>query len=133
MSWGEAAVPEQVCAARPAGPVDLAADLPYPLTADCRPDGDRTAVVLRGEIDRQAQEAVGRSLHDALRRSRRGVDLDLGGISFIDCSGLNVLLDLRRRALRDGKTVVVRTAGPAVVRLLSLAGALTLFGQDAGT
>ncbi|MHC3467403.1 ANTAR domain-containing protein [Streptomyces sp. 7R007] len=97
-----------------------------PATLHVKPDGDRTTVTVRGELDLDGRRLADR-LHDALDRSTTGVDLDLGEVAFCDCSGLNLLLDLRRRALDQSKTVVIRACGPTVERLLELTGTRELF------
>ncbi|MEU1803566.1 ANTAR domain-containing protein [Streptomyces sp. NPDC019937] len=110
------------------------APTPCPAAADIAPDGDRMRVSLRGELDLSGQLLRG-DLHEALRRSASGVDLDLTALTFCDCSGLNILLNLRLRALGQGKTVVVRGSSPAVERLLDVTGTWDLFvppGPDDG-
>src|SRR5262245_48684148 len=102
-------------------------ELPYVMTLTTRPEGDGVILVLRGAIDREDEEALRRALLDALGRSVRGIDLDLREVSFWDCSGLNVLLAVRRVALRDGKTVVLRATSPVVDRVLELTDTLALF------
>ncbi|WP_307790139.1 STAS domain-containing protein [Streptomyces actuosus] len=99
------------------------------------PGGDRVRVAVRGDLDVDTGRELQQALRAALARSDRGVDLDLGGVGFCDCSTLNVLLALRERARHEAKTVVVRAAGPAAARLLELSGAGYLFavgGRDAG-
>ncbi|MFF7948314.1 ANTAR domain-containing protein [Streptomyces griseorubiginosus] len=111
-----------------------------PLTAtDTRPPclasieavtaGDRVTVVCRGELDVGA-ERLQPELYDLLATSSTGVDLDLAGVGFCDCAGLNVLLDLRRQALDQGKTVTIASCGPALGRLLDLTGARELFRAE---
>ncbi|MFD9389266.1 ANTAR domain-containing protein [Streptomyces sp. NPDC060000] len=92
-----------------------------------RPDGDRVVVAVCGELDLDAAEQLGQALRTALGAAVRGVDLELGGVGFCDCSALNVLLDVREQGLKQGKTVALRTVGPAVARLLTLTGTRTLF------
>ncbi|MFD3308791.1 anti-sigma factor antagonist [Streptomyces sp. NPDC058694] len=89
--------------------------------------GARTAVVIAGEIDLDGEQQLKQELRRALAESVTGVDLDLSGVEFCDCSGLNVLLRLRRRALKDAKTVVIRAADPVVERLLAVTGTTSLF------
>lgn len=98
------------------------------LTVEARREGDRVIVLVSGELDIDTEEALQDALGDALRRSVSGVDIDLGRVDFCDCSGLNVLLGVRRRALEDAKTLTLRAAGPSVERLLSLTGTRSLFG-----
>ncbi|MFG1665479.1 ANTAR domain-containing protein [Streptomyces sp. Y7] len=95
------------------------------------PDGDRVSVEVRGELDLDTSERLRSDLREALRRSVRGVDLDLKGVTFCDCAALNILLALRLRALKQGKTVVIRASGAAVDRLLALTQTRELFaGPD---
>lgn len=88
--------------------------------------GSRMSVTVRGELDIGAQQLQS-ELRDILGRSATGVDLDLSAVRFCDCGGLNILLDLRRQALLQGKTVAVRACSPEVQRLLDLTGAGELF------
>ncbi|MEU6809930.1 STAS domain-containing protein [Streptomyces sp. NPDC046831] len=136
MTWGKAGMAEgsarqTPARARQAAVADGTAALPCPPTLGCRPEGDRVVVTIRGEVDRDAAGVLGRTLDDALRRAGQGVDLDLGDVAFWDCSSLNVLLELRRRALRSGKDVAIRAAHPTVDRVLELTGTVDLFVPSA--
>ncbi|MEU5042488.1 ANTAR domain-containing protein [Streptomyces griseorubiginosus] len=91
--------------------------------------GDRVTVVCRGELDVGA-ERLQPELYDLLAASSMGVELDLAGVGFCDCAGLNVLLDLRQEALDQGKTVTIASCGPALRRLLDLTGARELFRAE---
>jgi anti-anti-sigma factor len=104
----------------------------HALTTALRPDGDRVGVKVCGELDLDTSEQFRGALREALGRSVRGVDLDLRGVSFCDCAALNILLGLRQRALRQGKTVAIHTSGTAVDRLLALTGTRALFADPDG-
>ncbi|MFC6063718.1 ANTAR domain-containing protein [Streptomyces ochraceiscleroticus] len=82
---------------------------------------------IRGELDLDAGQWLRSYLHQALSLSASGVDLDLHGVEFCDCSGLNLLLILRQRALEQGKTVTLRSSSPMVERLLDLTSTKNLF------
>ncbi|MEU8651957.1 STAS domain-containing protein [Streptomyces sp. NPDC048737] len=90
--------------------------------------GDRVTVEIRGELDLDATEPLEHALRAALAAAG-AVELDLGAVVFCDCAALNVLLELRERGLRQGKKVVVRSAAPAVERLLELTGTARLFAD----
>ncbi|POX51934.1 anti-sigma factor antagonist [Streptomyces sp. Ru72] len=109
--------------------------LPPCLRVETHQDGDRVAVVVSGELDIDTEQALQDALREAVRRSVGGVDVDLGGVDFCDCSGLNVLLSARSQALADAKTLTLGPTGPSVDRLLSLTGTRTLFDNapTAGT
>lgn len=97
------------------------------LGIETHPAGRGTLVVVSGAIDIVTEQALQHGLRQALDRSDLGIDLDLSRVDFCDCSGLNVLLRLRRRALDENKTIVIRRAGASVLRLLSITSTLSLF------
>ncbi|MFH8746914.1 anti-sigma factor antagonist [Streptomyces rimosus] len=103
---------------------------PYPprlSRLDAFSGSGRTGVAVQGELDLHACEEVEHDLREALSRSAQGLDLHLDAVPFFDCSGLNMLLRLRMRAVAQGKTVVVRSSSRAVERLLDLTGVRKLF------
>ncbi|MFE2065183.1 ANTAR domain-containing protein [Streptomyces sp. NPDC059467] len=111
------------------GAVVRAASLPSAnvLLVRAGPDDARVSVTLSGEFCLDDSENLRHSLTHALTRSAEGIDLDLGGTTFADCSALNVLLAVRRQAVQDGKTVTVTTASPVVERLLTVTDTYDLF------
>ncbi|MFH8561766.1 ANTAR domain-containing protein [Streptomyces sp. NPDC017988] len=110
---------------------------PSPASFETVPDGDdRITLALRGELDLEAGRRLRPGLNQALGRAARFVDLDVSGVGFCDCSGLNLLLGLRRRALHQGKAVRIVSGSPAVDRILDLTGTRYLFtpgGEEDGT
>ncbi|WP_371749689.1 ANTAR domain-containing protein [Streptomyces sp. NBC_01283] len=91
------------------------------------PDGTRVSVIVRGELDLETGERLRPDLLHALSGSAEGIDLYLSEVTFCDCSGTNLLLDLRRLALRDGKTVAVLSTSTAVERMFDLTATHDLF------
>jgi anti-sigma B factor antagonist len=84
-------------------------------------------VAVRGEVDLSTAALVEEALDAAIRDSTGPFALDLSGVSFLDSSGINVLL--RARALlgrTDRPLVVVCPDGP-VRRVLALVGIEDLF------
>ncbi|WP_328429990.1 ANTAR domain-containing protein [Streptomyces sp. NBC_00443] len=106
-----------------------AATSSWPLVTTVRADGDRAMVKVSGELDLDSSERLQSVLREALNRSVRGIDLHLEGVTFCDCSILNTLLNMRRLALEQGKTVAIHTTSRTVDRLLSLTGTHSLFGR----
>ncbi|MEU1318252.1 ANTAR domain-containing protein [Streptomyces tibetensis] len=84
-------------------------------------DGDRMTVTMWGELDLGSRRLLP-ELYDMLALSGGGIDLRLDAVGFCDCSGLNALLDLHARAVDQGKSVIVRSCGVAVERVLDLTG-----------
>jgi len=85
------------------------ADLDFDLTV--APEPGRTRVTLRGELD---LGSAGR-LEQALREEAGPVVLDLRGLTFMDSTGIRLLLEASEDAVRDGRQleVVPPAAGEA--------------------
>jgi anti-sigma B factor antagonist len=97
-----------------------AASLPFVCT--CKAGGlDSAWVEVAGELDLATSPQLRQTLGDALRHVRVVV-LDLRKLTFIDTSGVHVVLDAARGArLEGGRVLLVR--GPALVdRVLTLTG-----------
>jgi anti-anti-sigma factor len=88
----------------------------------------------KGELDLGTADRV----RDALREqaaSAAHVTLDLAGLSFLDTSGLRLILETVEESRRDGFTFSVRPGPPEIQRLFELAGVTQLVpfdGADAG-
>ncbi|WLW57592.1 anti-sigma factor antagonist [Streptomyces sp. YU58] len=106
---------------------------PVPLKLSVDTVGDRVVVTVSGELDLESDHVLYQSLNDALDQAEDGVDLDLAGVEFCDCSALNVLLRVRHRALRTSKSLALRAASPAVERLLGLTSTRPLFTDSTET
>ncbi|MGC0318522.1 STAS domain-containing protein [Kitasatospora acidiphila] len=79
------------------------------------------AVRARGEIDLDTAPSLRRALTAALETYREVV-LDLSEVTFMDCAGLDAIVQARNQADRCGGRLVLRGAGRRVVRLLKLTG-----------
>ncbi len=79
------------------------------------------AYALAGEIDASAVPA----LTDTFQTLPDGSDdivIDLGSVTFIDSSGLRVLIDVHQRAEESSRRMVLRSPSQSVARLLEVAG-----------
>ncbi|MGY6021727.1 anti-sigma factor antagonist [Streptomyces spinosirectus] len=106
------------------------AAVPAPVTFRVDSVGDRHVVVICGELDLESNPILQQTLGEALARTTGGLELDLAGVDFCDCSALNVLLHMHHRARTTAKSFIVRATSPAVHRLLTLTGTLPLFTQE---
>jgi anti-sigma B factor antagonist len=86
--------------------------------ADLR--GDRL-LVLQGELDIGTAPELSAML-TRLRVRNRSVVLDLADVTFMDSTGLTLLMDAWIDGERDGWAFSVRAASPAVRRVFTLAG-----------
>jgi anti-anti-sigma factor len=82
-------------------------------------EGERTLVVLVGEIDIASVPNVVSVAGEAVRR-QRPIVVDLGGVSFIDGSGLDSLMAFAQTAADGGCAVSFVHRPPVVNRILDL-------------
>ena len=97
-----------------------------------RPDG---VCVLRvdGEIDLAVVNELIARMRDCLARAK-GVEIDFGGVAFIDSSGLGALVLVSKEATAQAKDFCLVNVSPAASRLLQLSGLHdTLVRQDEET
>jgi anti-sigma B factor antagonist len=84
--------------------------------------GAPPVVEICGEIDIQSAPQLRDELLRMLRRHGSRLALDLVGVTFLDCAGINALLATRRRALLQEGWVWVIQASPCARRIISLLG-----------
>jgi anti-sigma B factor antagonist len=75
----------------------------------------------RGELDLATAGEVRTALR-AEAEARGRVTLDLGGLRFLDTSGLRLVLETAKASERDGFGFVVLPGSPEIQRLFDLAG-----------
>jgi anti-sigma B factor antagonist len=83
---------------------------------------DHTLLVVSGELDLATAPQLSRALDAASSEGPATVHLDLSGITFIDCAGLQALVLGRRAARGRGRDLLVRRTSRRVDRLCSLTG-----------
>lgn len=94
-------------------------------TVTAQPGGD-TVLTVSGELDIATGEELRGRLRTALLRSST-ILIDLSGVTFLDCSGLSVLLWARRQAATTGTRLLLHAASPAVEKILRTTGLETAF------
>jgi anti-anti-sigma factor len=89
-------------------------------------------VALRGPLVFGTVERIGDKLRDAVVRLRpTALVVDLSEVTFLDSSGVSVLVAVRRMITRTGGACLVERATPPVLAQLALAGLTQLFGLRA--
>jgi anti-anti-sigma factor len=83
-------------------------------------DGSRTTLVLDGDLDVQSAPLVQQAVAAAVREGAGDVVVDLRNVSFIDSSGLGVLIACHKRARRESCRLVLRAPSHRVARLLAV-------------
>lgn len=84
-------------------------------------------VQVEGELDLASVPRVREALHEALATRPAQLVVDLSACTFVDASALSMLVDVHRRAWREGGVLTLRGCSPRVLRLLSLTGLRRVF------
>ncbi len=78
-------------------------------------------VALSGEIDAGSAPDLSSRL-DGLLAADNDIRVDLADVTFIDSSGLRVLIELQRRASAAERRLLLRAPSKSVTRLLEVTG-----------
>lgn len=85
--------------------------------------GNAIRVSLRGDLDLKTAGPLREALDKLADRYRdKNLILDLGEVSFVDSSGLGVILGRYRRLAQDTRTISLVGVKPGVRAVLELAG-----------
>ncbi|MFD4628380.1 STAS domain-containing protein [Streptomyces sp. NPDC058284] len=106
----------------------------YPFTSHAVVHSGEARVTLAGELDLDTAPYVHDAVATCLAKRPTRLCLDLSGVSFCDCAGVNALFTARILILRSGADLLVEGIGTQLGRLLSLLGAdalLTTHGTPA--
>ncbi|WP_317447264.1 STAS domain-containing protein [Streptomyces collinus] len=91
------------------------------LTISLTETGGVTVVAAHGEVDRDSAPVLLRALTARNSSACRTV-LNLSGITFMDSSGINVLIVAHRSAESSGGWLRLAAPGPSLARLIQIVG-----------
>lgn len=94
--------------------------------------GRRWVLRLQGELDLCTRDRLSCAISGALRHSPQLLVVDLSELSFMDCSGLSVLIWAHQRLAGQGRQLLITGAPPIVLRLIHLTGLGTYLHLSAG-
>jgi anti-sigma B factor antagonist len=103
-----------------------------PFRLSLRPDRSRMFIAPEGELDIASAAAVGDEVEGLWARGFTEVVLDLRDVTFMDSTGICLLLRLQGAAERDGTSFSVCTPSAPVQRVLALCGLGEKFGVPVG-
>jgi anti-anti-sigma factor len=82
--------------------------------------GTTTTIHPEGEFDLTAKETMDAAVRQALQRRPEKVVLDLSRVSFIDSSGIHVVIELAKRSARQNAYLVIIPGAPQVQRVFEI-------------
>jgi anti-sigma B factor antagonist len=93
------------------------------LRIELRHDADRLIVRLDGELDMASAPSLQEALERTEPEAGATLVLDVQQLSFIDSTGLRVILWARERCQDRGRAFALTPGSPQVQRLLAISGA----------
>lgn len=86
-----------------------------------------------GELDHHAAKAIREAADDAIRRTRPSVIvIDFSAVSFMDSSGIGLILGRKNLADEIGAEIELTGLSPRLLRMIELSGVLRLSGVRLG-
>ena len=95
---------------------------PPPFTLAVHPDRDRIRVAATGEIDLVTAPFLAAQLEELLAAGWTDLTADLSGVTFLDSTGVHVLVATRRSATERGAAFCVTNGSAAVSQVLRICG-----------
>lgn len=89
-------------------------------------------IVLAGRLDVHSVSDVRDTLHAAIDAGAGDLVLDVSEVELVDATGLAMLVSADRRAKQADRTVVLRDAGPRLLRILRATGLHRVLTVEAG-
>lgn len=89
--------------------------------------GGSTIVSARGEVDVATAPALREGLDEAVAADAGAVVVDLTGVTFIDSTGLGVLIGARKRCLDADLELRVVVTEPRILKVFEITGLTELF------
>ncbi len=92
-------------------------------------DAGRDGVVaLRGELDLASAPVLRQCLAEVIDSGQTDVVVDLSGLTFLDSTGISVLVAAHQQLRRREGRLVVADPAPQARRVLEISGLLAVFG-----
>ena len=104
--------------------------VPGPLRIEAYREGDVTRLALDGELDLASAPELERELREAEESGATRIVIDLGGLGFMDSTGLQALLRARKRASAAAYELVLRRGPHQVQRVFELTKTVDAFSFE---
>ena len=100
------------------------------LRVDSTSAADTATITADGEVDLATVNTLRSALTEAMQQGATHVTLDLDRVTYIDSSGLGVLVGAHKRLKAQGRALVLRVANAEMIKLIKLTGLDQLFALE---
>lgn len=84
--------------------------------------GKTSMVSIKGEIDIYSIEKFRESIEKEIKNQATQIILDCSELSYMDSTGMGVLIELRNRTKEMGQKIIMMNPQPNIKKLLALTG-----------
>jgi anti-sigma B factor antagonist len=95
---------------------------PHGLRLEVVQDGTTSTIALFGECDLAQQDTLRAGVREAFAAQPEQIVLDLGGLGFIDSTGIRGIIELHKRARHENIRLVICPGSRQVQRIFDLSG-----------
>ena len=103
----------------------MSLDVPFGITSEVGPRG--VTIAVRGEIDLDNVTHLRSTLDEVVATTNGDFVIDLAEVSYLDSSGLHVLLSAREQVAALRRRFIVHRPSPVVLRLFEMCDVSELF------
>ena len=100
------------------------------LRIDSSTHDDTSVLAVSGEIDIDTVDLLRDAVTDTLRAGVRDLTIDLNEVTYLDSSGLGVLVGTYKRLTASQGSLTVRCSAPRILRLFTITGLTDLLRID---
>ena len=93
-------------------------------------DTSTVTMTVTGELDLASAPQLREACAGVLQREPTAVRVDLSGLTFLDSSGISVLVQLQQDLEQRDATLVLHRVGERTARVLEIAGLETFFARS---
>ena len=97
-------------------------ELPAHLSVDVRLCSSGVTVTVRGEVDVHTAPILRARLHEVISQGEQRVVVHLDGVTFLDSTGLGVLVGAHKAQSAAGGTLELVCGQPRLLRIIGLTG-----------
>lgn len=100
----------------------MSASEPFGLAVRTECGSDRSVVAVSGEFDLAGVATFAEAVDDLLRTRPPRIEVDAGGVVYIDSSGIRALLEAQQGAAATGTVLSVTVTSEALDQILEMTG-----------
>lgn len=94
---------------------------------EVRPADEAVLVRVTGDVDLATSPKLRAALEEAIGAGADAVRLDMGGVTFLDSSGISVLVDAQQRLQEGSSKLVLHSVSDQIKRVLEISGLGSFF------